>query len=578
MKKLLYIILLLPLWVNAQTNGTIQKTSATGTIRGSFGSLGLDTLVNVNAPTNGYVPVYNSTLKKSVWTNPSTFSPTISFGTFGSTPNAQGGSYSGGVITLQPADATNPGGVSTTTQTIKGNKTIINDADTKNTLLTLRNNVNGNDASSAFKIESNGDNYLEFNINSSIWDGGAYGGQTYMQANGGALNISATLSGSNVPVKITKPSVLATNNLNWTTLASLATSERTATFPDASGTVLFDNGSGSGLSGVVLTSGGQSGISGTKSGSFNLSTSGTYNNLTIGGSTSILSLANNSSFNTNGAFSMTLRATANSDVTLPTTGTLYGTATGSITSSQLRTSLTDETGTGLAVFSDSPTLTTPNIGDATGGTYAGTKNQNASSDISISNSDVTNSSSRARFIATSGTVQSVMTSINGLGSFMGAASNHSLSLTTNGSSRITVSSSGAIQFNTYGAGTLTTDASGNITATSDRNAKEKFAPYTKGLSAMEGWKPQTYNWRKETGLDTKERYTSLIAQDVKETVPEAIGKMANGDLTVQERVVIATMVNAINELNVVRKEQQTIIEKQDARILELEKLYLELKK
>jgi hypothetical protein len=38
-------------------------------------------------------------------------------------------------------------------------------------------------------------------------------------------------------------------------------------------------------------------------------------------------------------------------------GTLYGTASGSITSAQLATSLTDETGTGSAVFSASPTFT-----------------------------------------------------------------------------------------------------------------------------------------------------------------------------------------------------------------------------
>jgi len=56
-------------------------------------------------------------------------------------------------------------------------------------------------------------------------------------------------------------------------------------------------------------------------------------------------------------------------------GTLYGTASGSITSAQLATSLTDETGTGSAVFNSSPsitspTLVTPNIGNATGGTLS----------------------------------------------------------------------------------------------------------------------------------------------------------------------------------------------------------------
>ncbi|HRB54331.1 MAG TPA: hypothetical protein PLD87_11705 [Bacteroidia bacterium] len=51
-------------------------------------------------------------------------------------------------------------------------------------------------------------------------------------------------------------------------------------------------------------------------------------------------------------------------------GTLYGTASGSITSAQLATSLTDETGTGSAVFGTSPTLVTPVLGNATGGTLS----------------------------------------------------------------------------------------------------------------------------------------------------------------------------------------------------------------
>jgi hypothetical protein len=46
---------------------------------------------------------------------------------FGATPNANGASISGQALTLQPADTSNPGGVSTTTQTFAGDKTF-NDA------------------------------------------------------------------------------------------------------------------------------------------------------------------------------------------------------------------------------------------------------------------------------------------------------------------------------------------------------------------------------------------------------------------------------------------------------------------
>lgn len=48
---------------------------------------------------------------------------TVSFGAFGSTPNANGGDISGGVVTLEPADVSNPGGVSTTFQVFAGQKT-----------------------------------------------------------------------------------------------------------------------------------------------------------------------------------------------------------------------------------------------------------------------------------------------------------------------------------------------------------------------------------------------------------------------------------------------------------------------
>jgi hypothetical protein len=47
----------------------------------------------------------------------------LSVGSFGSTPNAAGLSLAAGVLTMQPADGSNPGGVSTGTQTFAGNKT-----------------------------------------------------------------------------------------------------------------------------------------------------------------------------------------------------------------------------------------------------------------------------------------------------------------------------------------------------------------------------------------------------------------------------------------------------------------------
>lgn len=53
----------------------------------------------------------------------STSAGDVTIGAFGSTPNANGLSLSSQVLSMQPADATNPGGVSITTQTFAGAKT-----------------------------------------------------------------------------------------------------------------------------------------------------------------------------------------------------------------------------------------------------------------------------------------------------------------------------------------------------------------------------------------------------------------------------------------------------------------------
>jgi hypothetical protein len=73
-----------------------------------------------------------------------------------------------------------------------------------------------------------------------------------------------------------------------------------------------------------------------------------------------------------------------------------------------------------------------------------TRNQNATTRVQITNTDVTNGSSRSEFRATSGTAIGSMTSIGMTtpGVFIGSGSNHSLFLTTNGSTRATYDVSG----------------------------------------------------------------------------------------------------------------------------------------
>lgn len=83
-------------------------------------------------------------------------------------------------------------------------------------------------------------------------------------------------------------------------------------------------------------------------------------NVDLGGN-----LTTASSLTTSGAFALTLTATNTTNATLPEgTNTLYSTKSGSITSSQLATSLTDETGSGSAVFGTAPTLDKPVLNQA----------------------------------------------------------------------------------------------------------------------------------------------------------------------------------------------------------------------
>lgn len=130
---------------------------------------------------------------------------------------------------------------------------------------------------------------------------------------------------------------------------------------------------------------------------------------------------------------------------------------------------------------------------------------------------------------------------------------------TNGNIRLSISGAGGVKFNIYGAGTLTTDASGNITATSDTTLKTQIVKFTKGLSALKGVSPISYHWSSESGMDTKNTYSGFSAQNIKRNIPEAVGKMANGKLTIDERPIIATMVNAINELKAIVDAQAKII-------------------
>lgn len=102
----------------------------------------------------------------------------------------------------------------------------------------------------------------------------------------------------------------------------------------------------------------------------------------------------------------------------------------------------------------------------------------------------------------------------------------------------------------FGAGTLVTDAVGNVSVSSDVELKRIRRIFRRGLADMLKMDdPVTFNWRKLSGMDTREEYSGFTAQGVRKGIPEAVGKDPRGMLTLQDRPILATHHNAIIELN-----------------------------
>jgi hypothetical protein len=111
------------------------------------------------------------------------------------------------------------------------------------------------------------------------------------------------------------------------------------------------------------------------------------------------------------------------------------------------------------------------------------------------------------------------------------------------------STSSGIQFNGYGAGALSTDASGNITATSDPRKKHIQRPFVDGLAAIKAINPIVYKWRADSGMETDHEYAGFDAENVRSVLALATGRDKEGYLSLQDRALLATCVNAIKELS-----------------------------
>jgi hypothetical protein len=278
----------------------------------------------------------------------------------------------------------------------------------------------------------------------------------------------------------------------------------------------------------------------------------TYGGTGVNNGSSTITLGGN--LTTSGAYTTTLTATANTSVTLPTTGTLYGTASGSITSSQLATSISDETGTGVLVFGTSPTFTTSIDGGATFGAFAsvttgtiGYTGTGASSTWNISTAALTGAFTKTLNIGTGGTTSSTTTinigsATNGQTLIRGGLAVGNTTNTTDGEIRATAT------ITAYYSDDRLKTRKGNI-----ENALEK-------VLSLDGFHYEANETAQALGYKVKQE-VGLSAQQVQAVLPEVVvpAPIDEQYLTIHYDRVIPLLVEAI-------KEQQKQIEELKAKL------------
>lgn len=108
---------------------------------------------------------------------------------------------------------------------------------------------------------------------------------------------------------------------------------------------------------------------------------------------------------------------------------------------------------------------------------------------------------------------------------------------------------GTARMANFGAGAATFDASGNISSVSDERLKDIQDKYLYGIEVIEQIEPILYKWNKESGMETEHTYLGFSAQNVQKASKYLAGENSQGYLSVQDRAILATLVNAVKDLN-----------------------------
>ena len=213
-------------------------------------------------------------------------------------------------------------------------------------------------------------------------------------------------------------------------------------------------------------------------------------------------------------------------------------------SANLASALTDETGSGSAVFATSPTLVTPVLGTPQSGTLTSCSGLPVSTGISGLGANV------ATFLATpsSANLISAVTDETGTGALVFATSPTLVTPVLGDATATSIVVGSVVTINASGINATT----GIVTATtfqstSDINLKENIETVNNSLNIVSQLRGVTFDWK-----NTHQASIGVIAQEVEQILPELV---SGGEIkTVNYNGIIGILVEAI-------KEQQIRIEK-----------------
>ena len=238
----------------------------------------------------------------------------------------------------------------------------------------------------------------------------------------------------------------------------------------------------------------------------------------------------------------------NANLTGHITSTGNAAVLGSFTSAQLLAALTDETGTGAAVFATSPTITTPTIA---------TINGVASTNILLdSDADIVLDADGADIILKDGGTTFAALTQSGGELLIKSGATPTTAVTFSGANATVAGTlaSGALNVGSAtGATTGQIKASGDIIAfaSSDATLKTDVAVITDALAKVNSLRGVTYTWNEEANtLGLHGTDTGVIAQEVARVLPEVVTTRDSGHMAVKYDKMIGLLIEAIKELDI----------------------------